>query len=197
MTPGDSVMRRALDYYTNPTPEVQSVCADYRDAYTRAFARATLEENGVVLVGHPTLLRYALSAAYERAAEALKPHLEGEPAKKRGRPPVDSITTQLYFAAHGLFHQEGVSIAEAARRAAKFLGAPATKDRIEKARIRWLEFARQMRDGTGDDGITRRFLAAIVSSIRADLARIAAELEADRSAEAARRYSSRHASFSA
>uniref|UniRef100_UPI00289B9037 hypothetical protein n=1 Tax=Shinella sp. TaxID=1870904 RepID=UPI00289B9037 len=121
--------------------------------------------------------------------------LEGERKPKRGRPQVDHNTRIIYAAAFSLFTAEGTSHSAAAKQAAQFLGKPATKDRVEKNLKAWLRKASAAVRARGGCPKLRRFLWDTLFAVAEELTVLAAELDAERTAEAARRKSSRHASF--
>lgn len=195
MKPADTVFKRAVARFKSVSPHEQQRLDEFRSAYVRNLAIQFLKDRGVVLIGHPSLVEYAIAEASVLMAEVHKAGLEGKRVRKRGRPLTDPVTVNIYIAAHAIFHQESVSVAAAAKQAAKFLGEPATKDRVEKGRKRWLAEASAWLVATNGGDITRQFLASVVGSNMNELKRIAAELKADQAAEAARRRSARFAPF--
>lgn len=195
MKPSDSVFNRALARFKNRSADDEQRLDEYKRACARRLAIEDLKDRGVVLMGHSSLIEYAISQESVRVAEAQKALLEGKTTRKRGRPAVDPIAVAIYNAAIALFLQDGVSVAAAAKQAAKFLGEPATKDRIEKGHKRWLDTASDFLTFTSRSEITREFLAFHVFYLASELKRIAVELEADKAAEAARRKSARFAPF--
>jgi len=195
MKPADTVFNRAVDRFKNRSADEEQRFEEYRRACARSLAIEDLKDRGVVLIGHPSLIEHAISRESALVAEARKASLEGNTARKRGRPTVDPVVLNIYTAALAIFQQEGVSVAAAAKQAARFLGDPATKDRVEKGRKRWLETAADFLTLTNGSEITREFLTWHVAGIGNELKRIAAEMEADKAAEAARRKSARFAPF--
>ncbi|WLS07527.1 hypothetical protein Q9314_15265 [Shinella sumterensis] len=195
MKPADTVMRRALDRFKNLSEEEKQRLAAYRAACVRDLAVEALKDHGVVLIGHPSLIEYAVSQECVLTAKVHEAAFEGKAARKRGRPAVDPVVLNIYTAALAIFEQEGVSVAAAAKQAAKFLGEPATKDRVEKGRKRWLETASVFLTLTNGSETTREFLTRLVASNVNELKRIAAELDADKAAEADRRRSARFTNF--
>lgn len=191
----DTVFNRAVDRFKSRSADEERRLDEYKRACARSLAIEDLKDRGVVLIGHPSLIEYAVAQESVLVAEAQKATLEGKTARKRGRPAVDPIALNIYVAALAIFEQEGVSVAAAAKQAARFLGEPATKDRVEKGRKRWLDTASVFLTLTNGSEITREFLARLVASNGNELKRIAAELEADKAAEAARRKSARFAPF--
>lgn len=191
----DTVFNRALDHFKNRSTDEEQRLDEYRSACARSMAIEALKDRGVILIGHPSLIEHAISQESALVAEARKASLEDKTARKRGRPPVDPIAVDIYNAALALFLEDGVSVAAAAKQAAKFLGEPATKDRIEKGHKRWLDTASDFLIFTNLSEVTRVFLTRHVFYRASELRRIAAELEADKSAEAARRRSARFAPF--
>lgn len=183
----DTVFNRALDRFKSRSADEEQRLDEYRSACARSMAIETLKDRGVVLIGHPSLVEHAISQESALVAEARKASIEGKTARKRGRPAVDPVVLNIYVAALAIFEQEGVSVAAAAKQAARFLGDPATKDRVEKGRKRWLETAADFLALTNGSEITCEFLTRLVASNGNELKRIAAEVEADKAAEAARR----------
>lgn len=195
MKPADTVFTRALGHFKNRSADEEQRLEEYRSACARSLAIEALKDRGVVLIGHPSLIEHAISQESVLVAASRKVAFEGKTDRKRGRPAVDPVVLNIYTAALAIFQQEGVSVAAAAKQAARFLGEPATKDKLEKARKRWLETAADFLALTQGSEITREFLTRLVASNGRELKRIAAELEADKAAEAARRRSARFASF--
>lgn len=195
MKPADTVFTRALDRFKNRSADEERRLDEYNRACARRLATEDLKDRGVVLIGHPSLIEYAVALESVRVAEAQKAKLEGKTVRKRGRPPVDPIAVDIYNAALALFLEDGVSIAAASKQAAKFLGEPATKDRIEKGHKRWLDTASDYLIFTNGSEITCEALTLQVFYLASELKRIAVELEADKAAEAARRKSARFAPF--
>lgn len=195
MRPVDTVFQRAKERFGNLPPHEQDAWDDMRAKVLRAVATEYLKHRGVVLIGDPSLVEYAIDQACGAIAPVWVPLLEGEAEPKRGRPPVDHNTRTIYAAALVMFTGDGVSNSAAAKQAAQFLGAPATKDRVEKNFNAWRRKATEAltaRDGCPE---LRRVLTNALFLVADELRVIAAELEAERTAEAARRKSSRHISF--
>jgi hypothetical protein len=195
MRPADTVFKRAVERFKNLSDEKKQRVAEYRTACVRDLAIEALKDRGVILLGHPSLIEYAVSQECVLTAKVHEAAFEGKTARRRGRPPVNPVVLNIYAAALALFEHEGVSVASAAKQAARFLGEPATKDRVEKGRKHWLETASVFLAITDGSEITREFLTRLVASNASELKRIAAELEADQAAEAARRRSARFAPF--
>mgnify|MGYP001176816107 CR=1 FL=1 len=191
----DTVFKRARDRFDNLPPHEQVIWDDMQAQVLRAVATEFLKHRGVVLVGDPSLVEYAIDRASDEIAPAWVPLLEGENKPKRGRPQVDYNTRIIYAAAFSLFFTEGSSKSAAAKQAAQFLGEPATKDRVEKNLNAWLRKASAAVRARGGCPKLRSFLWDTLFVVAEELTVIAADLEADRATEAARRKSSRHISF--
>lgn len=195
MRSGDTVFTRALDRFDNLPPHEQVVWDDMQAQVLRAVATEFLKYRGVVLVGDPSLVEYAIDRACEEIAPVWVPMLEGWTEPKRGRPQVDYNTRIIYAAAFSLFTADGKSHSAAAKQAAQFLGEPATKDRVEKNLKAWLRKASAAVAARGGCPKLRRFLWDTLFVVADELRSIAAELEAERAAEASRRKSNRHVSL--
>lgn len=195
MTAGDTVFKRAKERFDNLQPHEQDAWDDIRAQVLRAVAAGYLKHRGVTLIGDPSLVEYAIDQACGEIAPVWVPLLKGEGKPQRGRPQVDHNTRIIYAAAFSLFTTEGKSCSAAARQAAQFLGAPATKDRVEKNLRAWLRKASAAVRAQGGCQKLRRFLWDTLFVVAEELRVIAAELEAERAAEASRRKTARHISF--
>jgi len=195
MTGADTVFKRAKERFDNLPPHEQVAWDDIQAKVLRAVAAEYLKHRGVTLIGDPSLVEYAIDQACGEIAPVWVPLLEGEGKPQRGRPQVDYNTRIIYAAAFSLFTTEGKSHSAAAKQAAQFLGAPATKDRVEKNLKAWLRKASAAVHARGGCPKLRRFLWDTLFAVAEELRVIAADLEAERAAEAARRKSSRHISF--
>ncbi|MBC2773695.1 hypothetical protein H6M51_12545 [Rhizobium sp. AQ_MP] len=195
MKPADTVFKRALDKLNTRTPDEEAFWAEEEAKVLRTVAANLMQENGVVLVGHPSLVEYAIDRACDEIAPYWTPMFQGEPQRKRGRPPVDYNTRSIYAAALVMFAGNGVSNSAAAKQAAQFLGEPATKDRCEKNFNAWRRITSQIVKARGGCQKLRDAFAYSLFTIADDLKSIAAELEAERAAEALRRKSGRHVTF--
>ncbi len=195
MKPADTVFKRALDKLNTRTPDEEAFWAEQEAKVLRTVATNLMQENGVVLVGHPSLVEYAIDRACDEIAPYWTPMFQGEPQRKRGRPPVDYNTRSIYAAALVMFAGEGVSTSAAAKQAAQFLGEPATKDRCEKNFNAWRRITSKTVHARGGCQKLRDAFVHLLFRLADDLKSIAAELEAERAAEALRRKSGRHVSF--
>lgn len=195
MSAPETLLRRAQREFSMLTDDSAKALAKWKVDIVRAVTIQFLQENGVVLVGDNTLVEYAIDRASTDVAVARDLLVNTKAKRKRGRPPVDFETLTIYAAAHWIFMDQGVSNAAAARKAAQFLGEPATKDRVEKGTKGWLRVASKILTVGGGEEKVRKFLLQTVSDTAFDLARISGELAAEKRAEAARRKSARHAAF--
>ncbi|MCD1265516.1 hypothetical protein B5M44_20765 [Shinella sumterensis] len=195
MKPADTVFQRAQRRFDTLPPHEQDAWDDMQAKVLRAVATEYLKHQGVMLIGDPSLVEYAIDQACGEIAPVWVPLLEGEGKPKRGRPQVDHNTRIIYAAAFSIFFTEGSSTSAAAKQAAQFLGEPATKDRVEKNLKAWLHKASAAVRARGGCPKLRRFLWDTLFVVADELRIIATDLEQERAAEAARRKSSRHISF--
>ncbi|WP_315918640.1 hypothetical protein [Mesorhizobium sp. SP-1A] len=191
-------MQRALREFKKATPERIEAAGQYRAEWLRNLAIRFLPAHGVKLIGDPSLVEFTIGRVTCDFSDAVKIAEDEAASRKRGRPANDLDTNMIYAAAVTL-QADGLSIAEAARRAAKFLGAPATKDRVEKglkAFLRWGGGVREAASRTGED-VERAsyFVIWLLTTTRFELTRFAKEIAAEKAEAEARRKFGRHVSF--
>jgi hypothetical protein len=152
----------------------------------RGMAVDQLTAEGIVLVGHPTLVARVLDSMIEDVKGVLSSWTESNQAFGRGGRPKNNPTHNLILTA--AFHAaqgEGSGKTAARRAAARRLGGGITKDKVEKAeRV----FLRDMSRALGSLPIERMLQLTALYLLRVEkvLERIEAELR-DAEASAARK----------
>lgn len=193
MSAPETVMQRALREAEVMTPEDEAWVARWRADWFRDVAIEYLKSQGVKPIGDNSIVEYAIGRA---AADVEAAHqLLIENAKRSpGRPRIGYDISRIYAAAYFAHADDGISETQRMLAAARFLGHPATKDRVVRGVKAFCRYEALFTSAayTEHRQAARNFLLNLVVDQKHDLLRIAAELEQEKEERASRRYAERH-----
>lgn len=156
-----------------------------------------LQEAGFSLAGDPKTIALLIDYAQQDVYAGLADWRLNAP-KKKGRPANGLMRIAIQTAALYKFW-DGVSRAEAAARAASFLGSPATKSTVDKAFHHYWRDLNAVATVVRSQGLptseVKDLAVGLVSTIQQDLDAIAEALQREETTIASSRKSARHARF--
>lgn len=191
----ETVMQRALREAAIWTEEDAEGYARWERAWFRDMAVSFLQDQGVKLLGDATLVEWAIDRATGDFEMAHR--LSNENAQRRPGRPSNSLDVNRIYTAAFLAQDHGLSRRQQTLRAARMLGAPATKDRVEKGLRAYLRATAVMASCVPADREHRvfDFMIELVVGEKRRLLRIVDELANEKALTASRRYADRHATF--
>ena len=173
-----------LDSDVTPAGYIEALGPDW----IRDTAAERLKADGVEVVGAPSLVKWAIDRKSEEIVSDLYLWLEQLPMRtKGGRTPNGFVHNLILTAAYYAFTQAGSRKTEARRAAAKRLGSPITKDKVEKAeRIFRRDLSRLMRSFERERML--RLTASLVLQAQDELQSIEAHRRDEEAARHKRRF---------
>ncbi|RWG08267.1 hypothetical protein [Mesorhizobium sp.] len=188
-----SLLQRAL---TDLDRGPEDIVELFGPARVREIATAMLRATGCALDGSPTdverLIKYATEVDVEPWLREWRESFEPD---CRGRPRTDLSEIVIYAAAR---HRFGGEHRNPAGLAAKWLGEPATKDKVEKREKRFRRiFSRVYALAGLSRAEAAERSARILLDVIIDLEKLDAKMAAERAATVRAKKDARHGSFSA
>jgi hypothetical protein len=165
-----------LDVDVTPGEYIQMLGPDR----IREKAAECLWAEGVEIASSPSLVNWALDRKCEEVVSDLYQWLEELQARtKRGRPQNGVLHNLILVAAYSTARSAGHGKTEARRAAAKRLGEPITKDKVERAEKLLLRDAGRAFASVSKERAIE-IIASQVMTVQAELARIEEGMEAER-----------------
>ncbi|MER8374412.1 hypothetical protein [Mesorhizobium sp. M1406] len=188
-----SLLRRALVEMPRGPDDIVEL---FGPARVREITIAALKATGCALESDPETVERLIGYAAKVDVEPwLREWQKSSEPASQGRPRTDLFETIIYTAA--LYRFRG-TIRNPAAVAAKWLGEPATKDKVEKRDQKFRRIFARVYEHVGLSraiGVERP--AQLLLDVILDLERLDAKMAAERAAGARAKKTTRHASFSA
>lgn len=185
-----TLLQRALTDLDRGPPDLVAL---FGPAKIRELTVDWLRADGCGLTGDDATVERLIAYATPEVVNALLELERSSTPTRKGRPRNDIFDMTIYAAAYFKF----VGEAKRAARAARWLGAPATKDRVDRNMRRFIQSLHIAYSAIGAPEKMFEAAMSIVLEAQGDLEKLERKIEAERRAESARRKSSRFSSFSA